>query len=54
MLKNLSFSKLAVASYKNQRLLVAKALIPFDKRWDSSDLSFIIFHVVICQIWTEK
>jgi len=37
MLKNLSFSKLVVAIYKNQGSAVAKSLILFDKRWDSSD-----------------
>jgi hypothetical protein len=42
MLKNLSFLKLPMTLGKNQRSTVAKSLIPFDKRWDSSDLSFVI------------
>lgn len=42
MLKTLSFSELSVAIYKNQRSPVDKSLILFEKRWDSTDFSFII------------
>lgn len=42
MLKTLSFSELSVAIYKNQRSPVDKSLILFEKRWDSTDFSFVI------------